>query len=93
MLSQGVVRATARPRIIPKEGIGLQTFLLSLIAEAQKCPVGPCQTNKLPCSKHVMSEKWEGTKALVPVQTFCSSGPIAICVTGFSGWPVTWVIA
>lgn len=40
-----------------------------------------------------MSGRWEEAKALVPVQTFCSSGPIAICVTGFSGWPVTWVTA
>lgn len=70
---------------------GWQTFLPSLVAEAQKYPVGQHQMNNYPAAS--MSGKWEETKALVPVQTICSSGPIAICVTGFSGWPFIWVTA
>lgn len=46
----------------------------------------PCwqyaRSNYLPVS---MPGKWEETKTLVPVQNFCSRGPVGTHVTGFSG--------
>lgn len=50
---------------------GLQTFLLFLVPETGKYPLGQHQTNNYPAAS--MSGIWEEAKALVPVQTFSAA--------------------